>query len=120
LPELLSLLEAATFRLLDFLACVTSIDKLPTVAAEFRALEAARNTAYDVPWSHAVLRVLELTDYCKLPRHRPGWIAARLGITETAVSLRAKAAGLRAEEAAIPALAAVLDALNRRPGPVLD
>jgi DNA-binding phage protein len=81
LPELLSLLEAATFRVLDFLACVTSIEKLPTVAEEFRALEAARSTAYDVPWSHAVLRALELVDYCKLPRHRPGWIAARLGIS---------------------------------------
>jgi DNA-binding phage protein len=81
LPELLSVLEAATFRVLDFLASFTSIEKLTTVAEEFRALEAARNTAYDVPWSHAVLRVLELVDYRKLPRHRPGWIAARLGIS---------------------------------------
>lgn len=39
-------------------------------------------------------------------------IAARLGISETAVSLRARAAGLRADEAAIPALARVLDRLN--------
>lgn len=35
-------------------------------------------------------------------------VAARLGITEGAVSLRAKAAGLRAEEAAVPALQRVL------------
>ena len=34
--------------------------------------------------------------------------AERLGITEGAVSLRAKAAGLRAEEAAVPALRRVL------------
>jgi hypothetical protein len=61
-------------------------------------------------------------------RTAPGWevadllatgltqkeIAAHLGITETAVSLRAKAAGLRAEEAAIPALAGLLDDLGRR------
>lgn len=43
--------------------------------------------------------------------------AARLGITESAVSLRAKAAALRAEEAAIPALERVLarlDALRTR------
>jgi hypothetical protein len=81
LPELLSLVEAATFRVLDFLACVTSIEKLPSAADDFRALEAARETAYDVPWSHAVLRALELVDYQKLPKHRPGWLAARLGIS---------------------------------------
>ena len=39
--------------------------------------------------------------------------AARLGITPGAVSLRAKAAGLRAEEGAIPALERVLARLDR-------
>jgi DNA-binding phage protein len=81
LPELLALIEAATFRLLDFLACFTAIDKLPSVADEFRALEAARDTAYDVPWSHAVLRALELVDYRELGTHRDGWLAKRLGIS---------------------------------------
>ena len=82
LPELLSLLDAATFRALDFLACFTDINKLPCAAQEFRALEAARATAYDVPWSHAVLRALELVDYRRLGRHRNGWIAKRLGISK--------------------------------------
>jgi hypothetical protein len=81
LPELLALVEAATFRVLDFLACFIAIDKLPSVAEEFRALEAARDTAYDVPWSHAVLRALELVDYQKLGKHRRGWLAKRLGIS---------------------------------------
>ena len=40
-------------------------------------------------------------------------IAAELGITPTAVSLRAKAAGLRLEEAAIPALVRTLEGLDR-------
>ena len=40
-------------------------------------------------------------------------IAAELGITPTAVSLRAKAAGLRLEEAALPALARTLERLDR-------
>jgi hypothetical protein len=81
-PELLSLVEAATFRTLDFLACFTDIEKLPSAAADFRALQAARKTAYDVPWSHAVLRALELVDYQKLSKHRPGWLAERLGISK--------------------------------------
>ena len=45
------------------------------------ALEAARKIAYDVPWSHAVLRALELSDYRALRRHQPGWLARRLGIS---------------------------------------
>lgn len=81
LPELLSLIEAATFRVLDFLACFTAIDKLPSVADDYRALEAARKAAYDVPWSHAVLRGLELVDYRALGKHRAGWLARRLGIS---------------------------------------
>jgi hypothetical protein len=40
-------------------------------------------------------------------------IAAELGITPTAVSLRAKAAGLRLEEAALPALVRTLERLDR-------
>ncbi|HKY38711.1 MAG TPA: DUF4423 domain-containing protein [Polyangiaceae bacterium] len=81
LPELLAMVEAATFRLLDFLACFVNIERLPSVAEEYRALEAARKTAYDVPWSHAVLRALELSDYRALGRHQPGWLAKRLGIS---------------------------------------
>lgn len=81
LPELLALLEAATFRLLDFLACFTHVERLPSVAEAHRALDAARRIAYEVPWSHAVLRALELSDYQALGRHKPGWIAKRLGIS---------------------------------------
>ncbi len=81
LPELLAVVEAETFRVLDFLACFGSIERLPSVADEYRALEAARKTAYDVPWSHAVLRALELSEYRDLKRHQPGWLAKRLGIS---------------------------------------
>jgi DNA-binding phage protein len=81
LPELLTLVEAMTFRLLDFLASFTNIERLPAAEQEYRALEAARKTAYDVPWSHAVLRALELSDYRALRRHQSGWLARRLGIS---------------------------------------
>lgn len=81
LPEFLAVVEAATFRVLDFLSEYVDPAKLPSVAEEWSVLQAARKSAYDVPWSHAVLRALELTDYAKLAKHRPGWIAARLGIS---------------------------------------
>lgn len=101
LPELLTLVEAMTFRLLDFLASFTQIERLPTAAEAYRALEAARKTAYDVPWSHAVLRALELSDYRALRKHRPGWIARRLGISqqeeETCLSALATARQIKLE-----------------------
>lgn len=81
LPELLAVVEAMTFRVLDFLASFTHIERLPAAAELYRALEAARKIAYDVPWSHAVLRALELRDYRALRRHEPGWLARRLGIS---------------------------------------
>ena len=79
----------------------------------------------DAPDAEALVRLLvELRDR----RSDEGWevydllaeglsqreAAARLGITPGAVSLRAKAAGLRAEEGAIPALERVLARLDRR------
>jgi hypothetical protein len=81
LPDLLRLIEAASLRLLDFLACFVDPSRLPSVAAAWRTLEAARRAAHEMPWSHAVLRAIELEDYRKLKRHRPGFIAQQLQIS---------------------------------------
>jgi DNA-binding phage protein len=81
LPDFLRLLDALSLRLLDFLAGIVDPLELPSVATAWRRLEAARRTAYDSPWSHAVLRALELEDYRRLPKHMPGWIAGRVGLT---------------------------------------
>jgi hypothetical protein len=67
-------------RLLDFIACLVDPETLPSVAGAYRDLEATRRAAYDAPWSHAVLRALELRDYRALRAHEPGWLAARLGL----------------------------------------
>jgi transcriptional regulator with XRE-family HTH domain len=80
LPEFLGLIEGTSLRLLDFLACLVDPQTLPSVAAAYRDLEATRRAAYDAPWSHAVLRALELRDYRALATHDPGWVAARLGL----------------------------------------
>jgi hypothetical protein len=81
LPEFLGMVEACSFRCLDFLSHFVALERLPSVAEQWHALQAARKAAYDVPWSHAVLRALELTDYTRLGKHRPGWLARRLGIS---------------------------------------
>ncbi|HEY3237346.1 MAG TPA: DUF4423 domain-containing protein [Polyangiaceae bacterium] len=82
LPDFLKLVEATSLRLLDFLSGFVSPAELPEARAAWEVLEAQRHAAYDLPWSHAVLRALELSAYRKLPAHSPGWIARRLGISE--------------------------------------
>ena len=82
LPDFLRLVAGASLRLLDFLACFVDPSRLPLVAADWAALETARRAAYEVPWSHAVLRVIELESYRSLPKHRPGFIAEWLQISE--------------------------------------
>lgn len=81
LPDFLRLLDAMSLRLLDFISGLVDPAELPSAAQAWRRLEAARRAAYDSPWSHAVLRALELKAYRKLPGHVPGWIAARIGLT---------------------------------------
>jgi transcriptional regulator with XRE-family HTH domain len=80
LPDFFALIESFTRRLLDFIAAFVDPERLPSVREAWRRLDAARRAAYDVPWTQAVLRALELAEYRALPRHEPGFIAKRLGI----------------------------------------
>jgi transcriptional regulator with XRE-family HTH domain len=80
LPQLLAFVAVTTQRLLEFLGELVDPSRLPSVAAAYRDLEQQRSLAYTRPWSHAVLRALELEEYRALPRHVPGFIAERLGI----------------------------------------
>jgi hypothetical protein len=82
LPDFLAFVEHSTLRLLDFLSVLVDVETLPSVRGQWHELTLARQLAYDVPWSHAVLRALELAAYRSLQRHVPGWIASRLGIPE--------------------------------------
>ena len=91
LPDFLRLIEAMSLRVLDFVAAFVDPRQLPSlgdrwekldaqrVVAAVQQLEAGRRAAFELPWSHAVLRVLELESYQREP-HRPGFVAAQLGI----------------------------------------
>lgn len=103
LPDLFGLIEVFSLRLLDFVSAFVDPEQLPEARDLFRRLEAARRAAYDEPWTQAVLRALELSSYRALPRHRAGWLAGRLGITE-------------AEEARLLALLADTGQIVRRAG----
>ena len=80
LPELLGLIEASSRRLLDFIALIVDPEKMPTVSARWQTLERVRAAAYELPWSHAVSRALELQGYQRCPGSAEDWIAAHLGI----------------------------------------
>lgn len=81
LPQLFALLEATTHRVLDFIAAFTDPARLPAVAQPWRVHLASRNAAFDAPWSHAVLRTLELAEYAGQRAPDTQWIARRLGIS---------------------------------------
>ena len=81
LPELLRLVQAASHRLLEFVAIFAPPEQLAATRAAWQGLELQRKLAYELPMSHAVLRVLELNGYRALKTHRAGFIAALLGIS---------------------------------------
>jgi transcriptional regulator with XRE-family HTH domain len=82
LPAFLELIDACSLRLLDFVDCFVSPALLASTREAWRVLEAQRRVAYELPWSHAALRVLELREYQKSGLHAEAFIAARLGISK--------------------------------------
>ncbi len=86
LPDFLQAIEVMSLRLLDFIAQFVDPITLPSLSDAWARLQQARRAAYEMPWSHAILRALELEQYAHLPRHEPGWIAARLGLPEAVES----------------------------------
>lgn len=83
LPQFLHLIEVLSRRLLDFLACCTDPSTLPSVARAHERHALARETAYAQPWSHAVLRALELDGArerdASSKLDQAAWLADRLG-----------------------------------------
>lgn len=80
LPDFLQLIEVTSLRLLDFVASLVDPLSVPSLADRWQELQSSRRAAYQRPWSHAVLRALELRQYQELPAHEPGWIGRMLGL----------------------------------------
>lgn len=86
LPELLSFIEVSSRRALDFVALIVDPKDLPTFNREWQRLQSARHAAYESPWSHAVLRALELEAYESVAASRTvAWLAERLSAPRAAV-----------------------------------
>jgi transcriptional regulator with XRE-family HTH domain len=80
LPELLRLVDVTTQRLLPFVQLFADPRELPSTRAAYEDLAAQQRLAYELPWSHAFLRALEVAQYAALPHHRPGFLAEHLGL----------------------------------------
>jgi DNA-binding transcriptional regulator YiaG len=59
LPELLLLIDAITGRAPHWVAGLVPIEQVSALAGRFVAAEAARVAAFELPWTEAVLRLLE-------------------------------------------------------------
>jgi hypothetical protein len=81
LPEFLRMVEACSRRLLDLIAAFADPAQLRSVSEHWSQLQTAREAAYAHPWSHAVLRALELTSSPSRKSHQIPWLAGRLGIS---------------------------------------
>jgi transcriptional regulator with XRE-family HTH domain len=80
LPEFLCLVEAASRRVLDLVALMIDPARLPSVAGRWQLLESARAAGYQKPWSHAVLRALEIEPQPATSVAQIAQMVARLGI----------------------------------------
>ena len=85
LPDFLRLVDALTRRLSDWVAALVPIENVPALAADFARRQDGRRLAVEVPWSEAVVRLLETAEYQGSP-HRPGWLAERLGVDPISLS----------------------------------
>jgi transcriptional regulator with XRE-family HTH domain len=82
LPELLELVAALSPRLLEFVAVFCDPAQVPSVARAWADLAEQRRIAFEQPWSHALLRALELDAYRALPEHRVEVLARAVGLSD--------------------------------------
>lgn len=97
LPAFLALVEAITGRVSDLVQALVRIESVTELWPAHVRRAAAKRVAFDLPWTEAILRVIETRAYQELPAHQPGYIARRLGlsIAEEAHALeRLEAAGI--------------------------
>lgn len=86
LPAFLQLLDAINGRAAEWVALLVPIDRVPTLEPTYRQMNTARRISVGLPWSEAVLRILETTSYTALRSHSDTFVAAQLAIGEDEVA----------------------------------
>lgn len=80
LPDFLRLVDALSGRVVDLVAAIADPRRIPSIRTRWERLQLAREAAYEVPWSHGVLRALELAALPRGATLQKAWIAGRLGV----------------------------------------
>ena len=80
LPEFLQLSDVLSRRLTDLVATLEDPARLPSLQRRWEQLQLARRAGYELPWSHAVLRALELKGAPQGLGAQRAWIGRHLGI----------------------------------------
>ena len=80
LPEFLLLVEGMTGRVSDWVAELVPIAEVPALQEIHNRRLAAKNLAFEEPWTEVILRIFETTAYRNLAQHQEGYIAGVLGI----------------------------------------
>ncbi|HEX2732073.1 MAG TPA: DUF4423 domain-containing protein [Polyangiaceae bacterium] len=75
-------MDASTGRVQDWVAELVEIEQVPALAMRYRAAHAAKQLAFDAPWTEAILRALETPSYAALAQHEASWISQLLGLSE--------------------------------------
>lgn len=80
LPDFFRLVDALTGRLPEWAAEFVPIETLPSLATRFQAAAAAKRLAFELPWTEALLRVLETEGYRNQRARGVAYVATCLGI----------------------------------------
>jgi len=85
-PEVLKLVDICTQRVLPFVECFSDPAQLEETRDAWNDLRAQAKLAYDFPWSHALLRALELDSYRTACTHDPEILARSLCLSPEKVT----------------------------------
>lgn len=80
LPDFLQLLDTVTGRAHDWVAELVPIERVPALLEQHTRAVRAQSLALELPWTEAILRVLETDTYRSDPSASEALIAAWLGI----------------------------------------
>lgn len=80
LPDFLKLLDAMTGRAAEWVAELVPIESVPSLAPAYRVAVAAKQLAFELPWTEAILRALETTSGRRHGGATATWISRCLAI----------------------------------------
>ena len=83
LPTFFQMIDAINGRHVDLVCRLVDPIRLPSLRESWAELQAAHRAYYDVPFTEAVMSLIQTREYQALASHMPGWIGDRVGIGAT-------------------------------------